>query len=99
MGTYTVYKHTSPNGKVYIGITKLSVERRWQEWKNYKTSSHFNNAIKKYGWDNIKHEILFTGLSRSEAEAKEIELIAKYDSTNQRNGYNIEKGGNTPEMS
>lgn len=99
MGTYTVYKHTSPNGKVYIGITKLSVERRWQEGKNYKTSSHFNNAIKKYGWDNIKHEILFTGLSRSEAEAKEIELIAKYDSTNQRNGYNIEKGGNTPEMS
>lgn len=34
MGTYTVYKHTSPNGKVYIGITKLSVERRWQEGKN-----------------------------------------------------------------
>lgn len=33
MGTYTVYKHTSPNGKVYIGITKLSVERRWQEGK------------------------------------------------------------------
>lgn len=66
MGTYTVYKHTSPNGKVYIGITKLSVERRWQEGKNYKTSNHFNNAIKKYGWDNIKHEILFTGLSRSE---------------------------------
>lgn len=27
---YTVYKHTTPSGKVYIGITGQKPERRWQ---------------------------------------------------------------------
>ncbi len=75
MESYTVYKHTSPSGKVYIGITKLGVERRWQGGRNYKNSTHFNSAIAKYGWDNIKHEVLCDGLSREDAENKEIELI------------------------
>ena len=79
---YSVYMHTSPNGKVYIGITSLPVERRWQQGKNYKTSRHFFNAIKKYGWENIKHEVLFCGLTKEEAEQKEIELIAKHKSNN-----------------
>lgn len=99
MDNYKVYKHTAPNGKVYIGITKLDVNRRWQNGENYKTSKHFYNAVKKYGWENIKHEILYSGLSRIDAENKEIELIKEYDSTNPKKGYNIEPGGNTPEMS
>lgn len=90
---YKVYKHTSPSGKIYIGITGNSVERRWQQGKNYKTSTYFNNAINKYGWENIKHEVLFTGLTREQAENKEIELIKKYKSNNPKYGYNIENGG------
>ena len=91
---YTVYRHIAPNDKVYIGITSRDVERRWQGGRNYKSSPHFDNAIKKYGWDNIKHEILFEGLTREDAEKKEIELIARYKSNNPLYGYNIEKGGN-----
>lgn len=90
---YKVYKHTSPSGKIYIGITGNSVERRWQQGKNYKTSTYFNNAINKYGWENIKHEVLFTSLTREQAENKEIELIKKYKSNNPKYGYNIENGG------
>lgn len=26
---YSVYKHTAPNGKVYIGITGKDPEKRW----------------------------------------------------------------------
>ena len=33
---YTVYKHTSPIGKVYIGITKMNPIRRWSNGKGYK---------------------------------------------------------------
>lgn len=52
-----------------------------------------HNAILKYGWNNIEHELLYSGLSKEEAEAKEIELIAFYGSV--ENGYNIDHGGNT----
>lgn len=29
-GSYTVYKHTSPSGKCYIGITLTKPEYRWR---------------------------------------------------------------------
>jgi predicted GIY-YIG superfamily endonuclease len=79
---YKVYKHSCPNGKVYIGITSLSLNNRWRNGEGYKRSKLFYRAIKKYGWENIKHEILFEDLSKEQAEAKEIELIKLYNSTN-----------------
>ena len=45
------------------------------------------------GWDNFRHEILYTGLSREEAEYKEKELIKDYKSNNTNFGYNIKSGG------
>lgn len=91
---FVVYKHTTPNGKVYIGITGNEPRKRWNNGNGYRVNNHFWNAILKYGWDNIAHEILFDGLTQDEAEKKEIELIALYDSTNPKNGYNISPGGN-----
>ena len=93
MKLFVVYKHTSPNGKVYIGITSQNPIERWRGGKGYKTNPHFWNAIVKYGWDNFKHEILFTDLTKEEAEQKEIELIAFYKSNCSEFGYNISSGG------
>lgn len=90
---YTVYKHTCPNNKVYIGITCQSVDERWRNGEGYHHNAHFTAAIKKFGWNNIKHEVLFTGLTKEEAEAKEIELIALYHSADRQFGYNITAGG------
>lgn len=90
---FVVYKHTTPNGKVYIGITGNQPTKRWANGNGYRNNNHFWNAIKKYGWDNINHEILFDGLTQDEAEEKEIELIAFYDSSNPSKGYNISTGG------
>lgn len=91
---YCVYMHTAPNGKVYIGITCRKPKKRWDNGNGYKNNPHFYNAITKYGWGNFTHDILFADLSKEEAEAKEIELISKYDSTNRTKGYNHELGGN-----
>ncbi len=91
---YVVYKHTCPNGKVYIGISS-NYSRRCVPG-NYRHNIRWTNAINKYGWDNIKHEILFENLTKEEACQKEIELIAKYNSTDIRFGYNINLGGNIP---
>lgn len=32
---YSVYKHTSPSGKVYVGITSLKVQKRWNKGREY----------------------------------------------------------------
>lgn len=92
---YTVYMHITPNNKRYIGITMKEPKLRWRNGSGYLNNNHFHKAILKYGWNNIKHEILFTNLSKEEAEQKEIELIAKYNTTNRKYGYNNDNGGKT----
>ena len=94
MGKFCIYKHTCPNGKVYIGKTCRKPEYRWgNNGDRYYTSPHFWNAINKYGWDNINHEILYTDLSNEEACELEIKLIAEHKSNDRRYGYNITAGG------
>ena len=73
--TYCVYMHTTPSGKKYVGISKNNAVKRWDCGRGYQGNTHFFNAIMKYGWINIKHEILYKNLSEQEAKEKEIELI------------------------
>ena len=91
---YIVYKHTSPLGKVYIGITKQKPQERWQNGLGYRTQEYFYRAIQKYGWSNFKHEIVYQTESYTDANNKEIELIAQYKSNEKNYGYNVESGGN-----
>lgn len=93
MELWTVYKHTSPSNKVYIGITKQKPEYRWRGGKGYRTNKHFYNAICKYGWDNFKHEILYEGLTQEEAETIEKALVLELGSTDKMRGYNVAEGG------
>lgn len=101
LNVYTVYKHTLPkeisgkeNDMAYVGITMQQPEIRWgKNGRCYNNSSYFWNAIQKYGWNNIKHEILFVDLTKEEAEQKEVELIALHKSADRNFGYNISLGG------
>lgn len=90
---YTVYKHISPNGKQYVGITKQDVIKRWANGEGYKNCTYFYNAIQKYGWENFQHIILYTGLSREEACEIEKNLIEELDLLNPEKGYNLKTGG------
>ena len=91
---YIVYMHTSPNNKRYIGITSQKPERRWRKnGEGYKDNAYFWRAIQKYSWDNFKHDILYIDLTKEEAEQKEVELIAYYNSNNIDFGYNMSVGG------
>lgn len=85
------------NDKKYIGITSRNVDLRWQNGLGYK-NTHFGNAIKKYGWENFEHIILFEGLNKEQAFEKEKELIKKYDTTNRELGYNRSTGGSAPAL-
>ena len=92
---YIVYLHTFPNDKKYIGITGQNPQKRWDNGRGYNNNSYMKNAIKKYGWQNIKHDILFSDLTKNQAEEKEIELISLYKSNDRNFGYNIQNGGNS----
>lgn len=93
MSKYCVYKHTSPSGKVYIGITQQRPEDRWQGGRGYRRNEYFFRAILKYGWDNFTHEILAAGLDKATACKIEVELIRAGRYNDKRHGYNITNGG------
>jgi len=93
MNNYCVYKHTTPSGKVYVGITCQEPNKRWKNGKGYELCTAFNRAIAKYGWDNISHEILLDGIDKETACEVEQKLILEYDSTNPKCGYNLTSGG------
>ena len=53
-----IYKYTSPSGKIYIGqTTKDPKKRAGYKGRGY-SGTVFGNAIKKYGFENFKLEIL-----------------------------------------
>jgi hypothetical protein len=91
MENWKVYMHKSPSGKVYIGITKRDLEIRWANGEGYKTCPIFYNAIKKYGWENIEHRLLFENLNDISAKLIEIDLIYYYKSIDM--SYNLTDGG------
>lgn len=75
--TYCVYKHTAPNGVSYIGMTSNYRKRCGQHKCGSSSSKVFQEAIKEFGWDSIKHEILNDGMTYEEAYAMESQEILK----------------------
>ena len=96
---YIVYMHISPNGKKYVGQTSQKANGRWRQGEGYKRNEYFYRAIKKYGWENFDHKILFEHLSEEEANKEEKRLIQELELTNPQKGYNIREGGNNGGLS
>jgi hypothetical protein len=87
---YYIYKHTFPNNKVYIGKTCCNPKYRWgKDGNRYWHNKEMYEDIQKFGWDNIKHEILYDGLTREEASQLEFDLVEQ----NKDNCYNKVLGG------
>ena len=97
---YCVYAHINKiNGKIYIGQTGQEPNIRWKQGYGYVGSSHFYNAIQKYGWDNFEHIILLSNLSLEDANYFEETLIKKLDTINRDKGYNLRFGATNNKMS
>lgn len=97
---WLVYQHRTPSGKFYVGITSSrNPNERWRNGEGYAPSrvgysAPFYNAIKKYGWENIEHDILYTNLTLDEASKKEKELIKNLrEKYGKKSVYNITEGG------
>lgn len=90
--SYFVYIHICPNNKRYVGITRQNPKKRFGNGSGYKKNTHFSRAIKKYGWENIQHQVIEVD-TESEMFYLEKYLIAFYNSNNPEFGYNHSLGG------
>ena len=87
---YTVYLRRTPENKVYIGCTSVSLERR--QVLGY-AETRFQEAIDKFGWDCIVSEILATTSDLDEAKTLKSKYIEQYQATNPDFGYNTIDSG------
>ncbi|MBQ3374737.1 MAG: GIY-YIG nuclease family protein [Oscillospiraceae bacterium] len=93
---YSVYKLTSPENKIYIGYTGEDPEVRWK--KGYRGGAKRANrpiaaAIRNFGFENFRKEILCDRLTLEGAWKLEAFFIDFYDSMNPEKGYNRVTGG------
>ena len=80
------------NGKIYIGQTN-NIQKRWSNHKCGNAPHQvIARAIKKYGVENFKFEILYRNISIEEIDNLEINTIKEKNSL-VPNGYNVSKGG------
>lgn len=93
-----IYKLTSPSGKSYIGKTKRTfayrIKRHLQRAKaddEKPQCKALNAALRQYGFDNFKVEILVE-CNESQLNYYEIKFIEAYN-TLAPNGYNLTTGG------
>ncbi len=95
-----IYKITNViTNKVYIGQTTKTLSERIQNHHNSMVSNvntHLYNAMRKYGWDNFKFEIIAEAQTQQELDELETYYIQLYDSI--QNGYNMTPGGNNNPM-
>ena len=86
------------NGKKYVGQTNCT-SRRFSQHKNSTSGCRYiRNAIKAYGWENAKVEILLVDLTLKEANRLETHYIDILG-TLSPSGYNLKKGGDNNEWS
>lgn len=94
-GYYLVYKVSFPNGKVYIGFTSTSLEKRklshLSEVRKGKLRP-FYNALKKYGTAAVWTPINYYQ-TKEFALNRESYFIKQYNSYSKDFGYNMTLGG------
>ena len=91
-----VYKITNNiNNKLYFGITKVGLKKRWIQHKCNSTRKtyHLYRAIIKYGIENFKIEVVKVCNTEEEMYQNEIEFINEYKTNNRLYGYNNSIGG------
>lgn len=94
-----IYCAILPSGKRYYGFT-MDLELRKLHHKCHVkagTKNKFYNAIRKYGWNSIKWEIIEEHKAESKKDLKNIlserEIFWISESDSYRRGYNMTIGG------
>src|SRR5208283_2017862 len=85
------------NNKIYIGQSQQSLEKRWKnhlrDYNRNDKNTHFYNAIRKYGTECWKVEVLEEVNNIELLNEAEMKWIEHYDTFNRDKGYNSTSGG------
>ena len=94
----TIYKITSPTGRIYIGQSR-NYKVRLQEYKRMKcqAQTRLYASFKKYGIDNHIFEVI-EKCDLSISDIREIHYISYYNSFKGRKGLNSTEGGHKPQI-
>lgn len=88
---YYIYIHTCPDYMTYVGVSQ-NPKQRWNNGEGYKDNKKFYQAIKKYGWNNIRHEIVAETYYRRISQKIERTIITEFKKKNKSyNETNIER--------
>lgn len=92
-----IYLLTSPSGKQYVGQTHQTFHRRLIDHKCSKRDHPINRAIKKYGLNNFKKEIIITVQTDENNLYNQLNKLERYFielyNTFGKYGYNANDGG------
>lgn len=87
-----IYILTFPNGKKYVGQS-VDIFRRFRKYMiNNGSNFHLTNALKKYGWNNVKKDII--ELEVNELDNYEDDYVYILKLNDRHFGYNKKEGGN-----
>lgn len=96
-----IYKYTNLiNGKCYIGQSiHLSIrhnqhKNRFNDKNDSGYNCSFHRALRKYGWENFKYEILVNDDTLTEEDLNNLEMYYIDYFNSYYEGYNEDKGGN-----
>ncbi len=86
------------NSKIYIGQS-VDIERRWNQHKYHNNNLVLKHAIKKYGLNNFRFEILETIDTNNKTKTQIQEILTELEQKwfnnkepfRKENGYNINK--------
>ncbi len=97
MKTWIIYVHVAPDGRRYVGQTRLSMEARWAQHVRKAEGSQvsacvFTMALRRFPPDLWTHEVL--AVCRSQFDANKAErLWIKKLGTVHPHGFNLQPGG------
>lgn len=86
------------NGKMYVGKTSFSIEKRWNVHVQHAFSVNYKKqvitqAIRKYGPGNFDMSLLEQCKNNEHANECEIKWIKQLNTRNSKIGYNLTDGG------
>ena len=81
------------NQKIYVGVTKKTLQQRFDNGNGYKKCVRLWEDIQKYGFDSFDGFVFRDRMERNEAYKLEEKMVDMLGTLDPEIGYNMRRGG------